>query len=128
MIVAGLGFRSAASVTALADALAALGPDAPAPMALATAAEKADAAVLRALAARLGLPVVSVPADRLSGMETPTRSDRVQERFGTGSLAEAAALAAAGPGARLIVARVTSACGMATAALAAGEGWKEQTA
>lgn len=126
MIVAGLGFRKDAGESALMAALTALGADAPAPMALATAAEKADAAALRALAARLGLAVLSVPADRLSGMATPTRSERVQERFSTGSLAEAAALAAAGRGARLLRHRVTSPCGMATAALAEGEGWKEQ--
>ncbi|THD84733.1 precorrin methylase [Aliigemmobacter aestuarii] len=122
MIVAGIGFRAAATAEALAAALAALGPDAPMPEALATAAEKADAAALRVLAARMGLPVVSVPASRLSGVKTPTRSERVKERFGTGSLAEAAALAAAGPGARIIAGRVTSPCGMATAALAEGDG------
>lgn len=122
MIVAGLGFRGAATAEALRNALRALPADLPAPMALATVAEKADAAALRQLAQDMGLPVLSVPVARLSGMATPTRSDRVQERFGTGSLAEAVALAAAGRNARLIARRVTSACGMATAALAEGDG------
>jgi cobalt-precorrin 5A hydrolase len=47
-----------------------------------------------------------------------TQSPRVQALRGVGSVAEAAALAAAGPGARLLGPRAVSACGTATAALA----------
>jgi cobalt-precorrin 5A hydrolase len=47
-----------------------------------------------------------------------TQSARVRERFGTGSVAEASALAAAGPGARLLGPRVISGDGLATAAIA----------
>ncbi|HZV10809.1 MAG TPA: precorrin methylase, partial [Novosphingobium sp.] len=43
---------------------------------------------------------------------------RMIARFGTGSLAEALALVAAGPGARLIAPRHISTDGMATAAIA----------
>ena len=51
------------------------------------------------------------------------QSDRIKARFGTGSLAEAAALLAAGQnegdiGARLTVPRVQTENGMATAAIA----------
>ncbi len=54
----------------------------------------------------------------LAAQPVLTRSERVAERFGTGSVAEAAALAAAGPGARLVAPRVVSTDGMATAAIA----------
>ena len=49
-----------------------------------------------------------------------TQSAKVAERFGTGSVAEAAALAAAGPGAQLLGPRVVSGDGLATAAIAIG--------
>lgn len=115
MRVAGLGFRKAAVADSLRDALGRAGPGVDM---LATAAEKVDAPAFRALAADLGLPVLGIPTDRLAQEATLTRSARVAARFGTGSLAEAAALAAAGPGARLLGPRVVSADGMATAAIA----------
>ncbi len=119
MRVAGIGFRKAAPVGSLAEALAlseaAGGVTA---TALATAEAKAGAAPLHALGVLRGLPVLAVS---VAGVETPRQSGRVLARFGTGSVAEAAALAAAGPGARLIVGRVVSADGMATAAIAVGE-------
>ncbi len=128
MRVAGLGFRRAAGTASLRAALdAALGaaPDATLDTAgatgldaLATAAEKADAPALRALAADLGLPIHAVAREDLAAQPTPTRSDRVRAQWATGSLAEAAALAAAGPGARLIAPRSVSPDGMATAAIA----------
>ncbi|WP_374803210.1 cobalamin biosynthesis protein [Paracoccus zhouxuedongae] len=118
MIAAGFGFRGAASVDDLAQALAAAVAAAggASPDLLATAPDKAGATALTGLAARLGLPLRAVPVD---GIATPTDSDRVRARFGTGSLAEAAALSAAGPGARLIAGRQISDNGMAVAALAA---------
>jgi len=112
--VAGIGFRSAATPESLASALDRAGPA----DALATAEEKSGAAAIRELARRRGLPLLPV---RVRGIATPTTSPRVAALFGTGSLAEAAALAALGPGARIIVSRVTSADGMATAAIAEGE-------
>ena len=124
MRVAGLGFRRAASQAALTEvlgaALAVAGPagagDAPLD-ALATLPHKAQAAVVQAVALALGLPVRAV---EVAGQHTPTRSERITGAFGTGSVAEAAALVAAGPGARLIVGRMVSADGMATAAIAEG--------
>lgn len=86
--------------------------------ALATAARKADSPALQALAARWGLPVIALPDDRLAAQTTPTESARVRAVTGTGSLAEAAALAAAGPGARLLAPRALSPDGQATAAIA----------
>lgn len=113
--VAGIGFRSAATVDDLAAALALAG----AADALATDRRKAGAAVMLALAARTGLAVRAVD---VSGTATPTVSARVTEAFGTGSVAEAAALVAAGRNARLVVGRVVAPNGMATAAIAEGDG------
>ena len=73
---------------------------------------------LRWLAALMGLPVHAVTPDALAAQTCITHSPRVQALYGTGSVAEAAALAAAGPGARLLAPRAQSADGMATAAIA----------
>ncbi|WP_102224952.1 cobalamin biosynthesis protein [Acidimangrovimonas sediminis] len=116
MRVAGLGFRRGTSAAALGDALARAGGgrlDA-----LATAAEKATAPALRHLAEAMNLPILALPPEALAGVPTATHSPRVVARFGTGSLAEAAALAGAGPGARLIAPRTVSADRTATAAIA----------
>ena len=117
MIVAGFGFRQAATVDSLLDALGkARGTQTPAR--LATAEDKALAPVFQALSARLGLPIDAVPPEALVRTETPTRSARVRALRGSGSLAEAAALVAAGPGASLLGPRAVSADRMATCALA----------
>jgi cobalt-precorrin 5A hydrolase len=117
MRVAGLGFRAAATQADLAQAVqAALAATGGARLdALATIPRKASAPALRALAAAMGLPVHAV---EVAGQDTPTRSARLLAGFATGSVAEAAALAAVGLGARLIVPRVMAANGMATAAIA----------
>ena len=121
MKVAGLGFRSSASVASLREALNAAG-GAQGLAAVATVSDKADAAALRALAQELGLPIRGIPAATLAKMETMTQSEQIADRFGTGSVAEAAALAAAGRGARLTSARRISQDRMATAAIAEGDG------
>jgi cobalt-precorrin 5A hydrolase len=118
MRVAGLGFRHGANEQSLADALARAGGEVDA---LATPADKAEAPAIVALAQTLGLPVVAVPGLDLRAAPTLTHSDRVMAKRGTGSVAEAAALAAAGPGARLVAARVVSGDRMATCAIATGE-------
>ncbi len=122
MRVAGIGFRSAATTASLRDALdRAIGDGLPV-QAVATEIGKARAAVFRDLAAALDIPAVGVSAADLARMITPTQSPRIQTRFGTGSLAEATAMAAAGPNARLVTLRVTSHDTMATAAIADNEG------
>ncbi|GHE02107.1 precorrin methylase [Allgaiera indica] len=111
-----MGFRANAPLAALKDALARAGGG---PLdALATAEAKAEAPVLRALAAELGLPVLAQWPAALRAQTTATHSSRIAARYGTGSLAEAAALAGAGPGARLIGPRAISADRTATAAIA----------
>ncbi|WP_198961002.1 cobalamin biosynthesis protein [Bradyrhizobium sp. UFLA03-84] len=121
MKVAGLGFRREAGVASLREALdAAGGPEGLA--ALATLSDKADATALRVLAQQLGLLIRSIPAEALTEIETVTQSELIRAAFGTGSVAEAAAIAAAGRGARLISARAVSRDRMATAAIAEGDG------
>jgi cobalt-precorrin 5A hydrolase len=121
MKIAGIGFRETAGIDSLRSALMSAGGPGGV-MALATAAEKAEAAALVALAEELHLPIRAITPEALAAVETETRSERVAARFGTGSLAEAAALAAAGPAARLLGPRAVSADGMATAAIAEGDG------
>jgi cobalt-precorrin 5A hydrolase len=121
MRVAGLGFRKEATIEALREALTAVG-GARGLDALATATDKAEAAIIVALAHELGLTIKPVSAEVLARVETATHSTRVETMFGTGSLAEAAALAAAGRRARLVSARSVSRDKTATAAIAEGEG------
>ena len=119
MKIAGMGFRKTAGIDSLRSALLAAGGT-DGLVALATAAEKAEALPLVALAAELHLPICAIAPAALAAIKTPTWSERVNARFGTGSVAEAAALAAAGPAARLVGLRAVSADGMATAAIAEG--------
>lgn len=121
MRVAGFGFRAGADVASLREALRAAG-GADGVVALATVADKAGAAALLALAEELALPIRGVTREAMARQVTVTRSERVLARFGTGSVAEAAALAAAGAGARLLGQRVVSADATAVAAIAEGTG------
>ncbi|MBY5931783.1 cobalamin biosynthesis protein [Tateyamaria omphalii] len=115
MIVAGFGFNTQASAESVADALAqhAVTPDA-----VATLEEKAGA--LRVLAKDLDVPVLPVSRDVAAAQTTVTRSKRSTAEKGTPSVAEATALAAAGPGATLIGPRTISNDRMATCAIAQG--------
>ena len=121
MKVAGLGFRRDVTLASLREALLAAG-GADGVTALATVDHKANAEVLQQLARESGVPIKAVATERLAGIETPTQSERIAETFGTGSVAEAAALAAAGPRARLITTRAVSRDRTATAAIAEGDG------
>ncbi|MCK1736850.1 cobalamin biosynthesis protein [Bradyrhizobium sp. 138] len=121
MKVAGFGFKKDVALASLRDALlAAGGPEGLS--AMATVCDKADTESLKQLARECGVPIKAVPADMLASIDTPTQSKLVAEKFGTGSIAEAAALAAAGPRARLIATRVVSKDRTATAAIAEGDG------
>jgi len=57
----------------------------------------------------LGLPVRSFGVTALAGVEVPSPSEVVRRAVGTPSVAEAAALLAAGPGAELVVAKCAGA-------------------
>jgi cobalt-precorrin 5A hydrolase len=119
MIVAGFGFNSSATLGSLQDALAQAGGSEGVTH-LATLAAKVGG--LDPLAKVLDLPVLAMEPERLRGIPTLTRSARVEALFGAGSIAEATALAAAGPGARLRGLRAVSADGTATVAIAEGAG------
>ena len=118
MIVAGFGFRSDATTASLQAALD-LAQIAGRPVThLATIEDKA--APLAELARRLALPLIAVAPEHIVGLATPTRSLASQAARGAGSVAEACALAAAGPGAHLLAPRSISHDRMATCALAEG--------
>ena len=108
-----MGFRSAATLADLRAALRLAEDRAGPAQALATAAAKADAPALLALAAERGLPIIAVA---VAGRATPTQSPASLAARGTGSVAEAAALAAARPPARLLTPRLIA--GAATCAMA----------
>jgi len=115
MIVAGFGFSTRASTESLKDALMLAHGDQPLD-ALATLADKASA--LGPLAAAMGVAVIGITG---ALPETPTQSAQSLKTRGTGSVAEACALAAAGSGAYLRRTRVTSRDRLATCAIAQGE-------
>ncbi|OAS26763.1 hypothetical protein A5481_04670 [Methylobacterium platani] len=122
-VVAGIGFRHATLpgeiVSLVADGLRQAGLAGARLVALATAEDRADDPAIREAAGTLGVPLVAVGVEALreAGRRVVTRSVRIEALRGVGSLAEAAALAAAGPDARLVLPRIASAG--ATCALAA---------
>ena len=122
MIVAGIGCRGGAAthdiLAAIDAALAAASLDAAALDIIATAAGKSGEPGIAAAAALLRRPLVLVPADHLAraGRGAVTHSERVVALFGVPSVAESAALAAAGEGARLLSPRRVA--GGATCAIA----------
>lgn len=101
MRVAGFGFRAGASPESLRAALrlaldrAGLQAVAGSLTLIAAPRDKAGADCIQALAASLDLPVVPVAPGEMPAMATLTESARVRAARGTGSVAEAAALAAA---------------------------------
>ncbi len=118
MIIAGFGYRAAATAESLQNAYEHLGGDADA---IAVPADKAGALCVKRFAAEHGLTVYGISEDAMQAIETPTQAERVIEKRGTGSVAEACALAALGPKRRLIASRYISSDRMATCALAEGE-------
>jgi len=123
MIVAGIGCRRGASASdieaAVRAALAGANVSADVLDAVATIAGKSGEAGIRAVAAKLGVALVAVPETEIKAASNraQTRSARVLALVGVPAVAEAAALAAAGPAARLISPRLV--IGGATCALAA---------
>jgi cobalt-precorrin 5A hydrolase len=125
MIVAGVGCRRGTPApeieAAIRAALAKAGLATGTLGAIATIAAKHDEAGIEAAAAHFGVSVVLVADSELKSASerTQTKSERVLALTGVPSVAEAAALAAAGPSARLIGPRL--ALGAATCALAITE-------
>jgi len=106
-LVVGVGTTSDASEVdaceAVAAALAGAGLSPLALGVLATIDRRTDHPAIAAVARRWRLPVHTFDADRLDAIAVPTPSDVVARAVGTHSVAEAAALAAAGAGAELVV-------------------------
>jgi cobalt-precorrin 5A hydrolase len=125
VIVAGIGCRKGASAAEIEKAINAALERAGRPLAkldlIATASIKRDEAGLAEAAKARGVQVTFVDQSdlELAGARGATWSERVLALAGVPSVAEAAALAAAGPKSRLIVQRVVE--GPVTCALASDE-------
>ena len=119
MIVAGFGFSTRATARSLEDALRATGYDGPITV-VACPDDKALSDVMSDVARPRGVLINAVLPHKLEQAQTQTQSilSRLMRR--TGSVAEAAALAAAGPGARLLHPRAVSDDRLATCAIAQG--------
>ncbi len=110
VVVAGLGCRRGVALAAvlaiLRDAEAASGAR---PTRLAIPDFKREEVAFAAAAAALGLPLCLIGENALAGAqeETQTQSDAARRATGFAAIAEAAALAALAPGARLILPRIT---------------------
>lgn len=116
MIVAGFGCRAGTDALSLRAALNAATRE---PVdALATLTDKAP--LLAPLARALGLPLITVDPAQVAPMPTLTLSPASLAAYRTGSVAEAVALVAAGPGGRLLGPRCLSPDRRATCALASG--------
>jgi cobalt-precorrin 5A hydrolase/precorrin-3B C17-methyltransferase len=98
------------------EALEGAGLSARSVAALATVEAKADEAGIVAAAEGLGVPLLTYASETLAGIAVPNPSAAPLAAVGTPSVAEAAALAAAGAGGELVVQKRKSA--MATAAVA----------
>jgi cobalt-precorrin 5A hydrolase len=124
MIVAGLGSRRGVSVDAVLSAIRAAAGTHGLPVGriglLATGEAKSGETAFAEAALHLGLPLEIVSEVSLAAQHTPTRSTASLEAAGVGSMAEAAALAAAGDGAKLLGPR--SVLGPVTCAIAQARG------
>ncbi|MEU4222330.1 cobalamin biosynthesis protein [Actinoplanes sp. NPDC026623] len=123
LVVLGLGARSGVADDELAAAagagIAAAGLRPGDVGVLATLDRRAGETGPRAVAARHGWQIVSFTAAELAAVDVPHPSGVVALRSGTPSVAEAAALFAAGPGATLIVPKTVFLPGV-TVAIARG--------
>lgn len=119
MIVAGFGFRASVTQASLQQVFAQSAKSRTVDR-LATLDAKAATRGFDAFAQSHCLPVSLVTVAQLEDQNTQTQSDASFAAWGIGSVAEATALAAAGPGARLLGPRVVSEDGQATCALAEG--------
>ncbi len=118
MNIAGFGFRAAATLDSLRAALAATKHTDLA--GIATPADKASDAAFQQLAQELGLPILPIETAAMQAAKTTTQSAKVHAKRGTGSVAEACALVAAGPDAILLNPRHISPDRLATCAISQG--------
>jgi cobalt-precorrin 5A hydrolase / precorrin-3B C17-methyltransferase len=111
-LVVGIGTSSHATVEtaheAVATALAAAGMVPASLGCVATIDRRATHPAVTGLAALLGCRIVTFGAEELRALEVPNPSVAVSEAVGSPSVAEAAALAAAGPGGALVATKSTA--------------------
>ena len=125
MMVAGIGCRKGTPAVdieaAIVAACARAGVATSDLQLIATSAAKGGEPGIAQAASAIGVPLVLIPQGDLAaaGGRTVTRSARVVALAGVPSVAEAAALAAGGPAARLVLSRMV--VGPATCALAETE-------
>ena len=114
-LVAGIGIRPGTDATdilaCLDEALAIAGLSGSATPRFATIASRIAEAGMISAAADRSAELVAIPDEALKGFEAAcaTRSTRIASLYGVGSVAEAAALAAAGPGGELVQPRIATA-------------------
>jgi cobalt-precorrin 5A hydrolase len=125
-LVIGLGFREQATAQSIGEVLMdvvakAAMPDAAAELAVVEDKATHPSLLAAAQATRLSIKTIAAEALCAADSRVATRSQRVLRQRGVGSVCEAAALAAAGAGGRLVVTRQVSADRNATAAAALSE-------
>jgi cobalt-precorrin 5A hydrolase len=125
-LVIGLGFRDQASAQSIGEVLANVAARTAMPGVATVLAVMEDKAAHPGLlaavqATHFTIETVAAEALREADARVATRSERVFRQRGVGSVCEAAALAAAGAGARLVVTRQVSSDRNATAAAALSE-------
>ncbi len=120
VIAAGLGCRRGVALAAVLALLQRASVCCAEPALLAVPDFKRDEPALAAAAAALGLPLRFIDAETLASVQlwAQSRSAAALRATGFAAIAEAAALAALSPGARLILPRITG--GGVTCALAEG--------
>ena len=124
-LIVGIGLRPGTGagdiLACLDEALAVAGLSGAVATRFATLASRLAEPGLVAAATERGAELVAIPDEALKGFEAAcaTRSTRIASLYGVGSVAEAAALAAAGPGGMLVQPRIATArvtCALARAA------------
>jgi cobalt-precorrin 5A hydrolase len=106
-VILGLGCDRDTSLitlnTAVEQALAMAGLDKSAVAGAASIDKKSDEAAMLQLAADNACPLTFYPAEQLAQVPVPNPSEVVRQYMGTPAVAEAAALLAAGPAAKLLL-------------------------
>ena len=126
MIVVGIGCRRDSPASRIAGAVGEALTTAGIPVdnvdAFATPEFKADETGIAEAAAAFGLPLRLIDRSRLDAVQPlcATRSERAEAATGLGAVSEAAALAAAGRNATLVLTRIAR--GGVTCAVARGDG------
>ena len=125
MIIAGFGFRKNVQFESLQDVYKTLFMHHKLAVrdicGVATHVDKAQNPALQSLSQNFKLSIIAVSQNEIDLQNTKSRSALSLHHYNTGSLSEAAALAAAGANSYLLGNRMISKDGLATCALAKGE-------